>query len=545
MFLFRLRDGRRFVHTGDMRLSPQMLANPHMQRFQGAEALFLDTTYCNSRHTFPPQEESIEYVAATIGGLMEEGGGPRRTLYLISTYVIGKERVLLEVYRRTGLKLYMTQRKLGVVQCLNLQGVCIEDIFTSDPKETPIHVTAWNTLGDTWPFFRPNYKAMDEYRQELGYEQVVGFVPTGWAYEMKRAKFPVYRKEGRPCQIHLVPYSEHSSFNELQDFVKFLRPRQVIPTVGVSGEDGERRRAAMLEHFRNLVDGNAAKANFLSRWTKHGPAEETGGTSLLESSGSGPVPLDAEPRTAPDTEERDEEDRLAAPQCFSIPEDEDVPSGTSLEEPLKYLAPVPDQRGCLGGDASAGALPDLAAASNPVQRNGAVVLTAQGQEPNLERDEGSESAREKGGSLAQGLRSGMGDGEMREGGGEKGSVENCAMASLTQDSNLEQLLAVVGPEVLPDQARRLLRSAGGDVARALDMYYEGGVPGPAVGTQGTAGERGPQRLGSTGGKRRPCCASENPREKSKERRCGQRKRYVVLPAPNYCLFRWRHAPCGA
>lgn len=42
------------------------------------------------------QEESIEYVAATIHGMMEGPGGPRR-LYLISTYVIGKERVLLEV----------------------------------------------------------------------------------------------------------------------------------------------------------------------------------------------------------------------------------------------------------------------------------------------------------------------------------------------------------------------------------------------------------------------------------------------------------------
>jgi hypothetical protein len=60
--------------------------------------------------------------------------------------------------------------------------------------------------------------------------QVLGFVPTGWAYEMKRQKFPVYRKDGVACEIHLVPYSEHSSFNELLEFVKFLRPRQVRST---------------------------------------------------------------------------------------------------------------------------------------------------------------------------------------------------------------------------------------------------------------------------------------------------------------------------
>ena len=33
-FLFRLPDGRRFIHTGDMRFSPALLANPHLQQFR-------------------------------------------------------------------------------------------------------------------------------------------------------------------------------------------------------------------------------------------------------------------------------------------------------------------------------------------------------------------------------------------------------------------------------------------------------------------------------------------------------------------------------
>lgn len=54
-------------------------------------------------------------------------------------------------------------------------GVNLDDVFTANPKETPIHVTSWNTLGETWPYFRPNYKAMDEYRQDLGYDEVYAF----------------------------------------------------------------------------------------------------------------------------------------------------------------------------------------------------------------------------------------------------------------------------------------------------------------------------------------------------------------------------------
>ena len=55
--------------------------------------------------------------------------------------------------------------------------------------------------------------------------QVVGFVPTGWMYEMKRSMFPT-RSKG-PCTVHLVPYSEHSSYEELREYVRFLKPHQV------------------------------------------------------------------------------------------------------------------------------------------------------------------------------------------------------------------------------------------------------------------------------------------------------------------------------
>lgn len=61
----------------------------------------------------------------------------------------------------------------------------------------------------------------------LVFVQVVGFLPTGWMYEMKRKSFPV-REKGY-CFIHLVPYSEHSSYSELREYVQFLHPHKVCP----------------------------------------------------------------------------------------------------------------------------------------------------------------------------------------------------------------------------------------------------------------------------------------------------------------------------
>ena len=56
-----------------------------------------------SKGTAVVQEESVQYVASTVAKLVQDSqtSGKRR-LFLIQTYVIGKERVLLEVRSAPG-----------------------------------------------------------------------------------------------------------------------------------------------------------------------------------------------------------------------------------------------------------------------------------------------------------------------------------------------------------------------------------------------------------------------------------------------------------
>ena len=54
-FLFKLPDGRKYIHCGDMRFGEHLMGNEHLQRFVGADGVFLDTTYCKAKHQFPPQ----------------------------------------------------------------------------------------------------------------------------------------------------------------------------------------------------------------------------------------------------------------------------------------------------------------------------------------------------------------------------------------------------------------------------------------------------------------------------------------------------------
>lgn len=47
----------RYLHTGDCRYHAQQFqSNAHLQRCVGSlDALYLDTTYCNPKHSFPDQ----------------------------------------------------------------------------------------------------------------------------------------------------------------------------------------------------------------------------------------------------------------------------------------------------------------------------------------------------------------------------------------------------------------------------------------------------------------------------------------------------------
>eukprot|EP00796_Vickermania_ingenoplastis_P007366 gene7366-5182_t len=61
-----------------------------------------------------------------------------------------------------------------------------------------------------------------------GFDHVVGVEPTGWTKKFKRSS--VGEAGTRVC----VPYSEHCSFNEMVDFVRFINPRRIVPTVDVA-----------------------------------------------------------------------------------------------------------------------------------------------------------------------------------------------------------------------------------------------------------------------------------------------------------------------
>ncbi|KAK8991540.1 hypothetical protein V6N11_062548 [Hibiscus sabdariffa] len=225
MILFEPPNGKAVLHTGDFRYSEEM-AGMSLWNACPINTLILDTTYCNPQYDFPKQEAVIQFV---IEAIQAETFNPK-TLFLIGSYTIGKERLFLEVARVLRRKVYVAAAKLRILECL---GFSEEDTqwFTSNDQESQIHVVPMWTIAS----FKRLKHISNHYARR--FSLVVAFSPTGWSFGKGKKKSPGRRWQQGTIIRYEVPYSEHSSFSELREFVKLVSPENIIPSVNNDGPD--------------------------------------------------------------------------------------------------------------------------------------------------------------------------------------------------------------------------------------------------------------------------------------------------------------------
>ncbi|KAL6533846.1 hypothetical protein OROHE_013679 [Orobanche hederae] len=233
IILFEPANGKPVLHTGDFRFCEEMTKLSILQACS-VNTLILDTTYCNPQYDFPKQEAVIQFV---IEAIQAEAFNPK-TLFLIGSYTIGKERVFVEVAKALRKKVYVTTAKLRVLECLGLRQ---EDMqwFTLNEHESHIHVVPMWAIAS---FKRLNHMS----GQYMGrYSLIVAFSPTGWSFG-KGKKSTGRRWQKGTIIRYEVPYSEHSSFIELKEFVKYISPVNIIPSVSNHGPDSHNAMVSQL-----------------------------------------------------------------------------------------------------------------------------------------------------------------------------------------------------------------------------------------------------------------------------------------------------------
>ena len=295
LFLFLFENGRQVLHTGDFRWHSRLVTKSKVLRKLASCALprngassssvssgtpsvvinkslsvYLDTTYCAKAHVFPPQELTIGAVADCVKKeyrTAQQKG--KKVFFLFGSYQIGKEKIFMSAAKAIGQKVYVESNKMKTMKCYSDWEPADLSLLTTNKEETCIHVCSMGSL---------NFEALEDVQKEresvLNVDKVyvMAFQPTGWSFTRqtkgaKRATGSVKldtffteskvnklqneenvfqrtwngepllkeRKNGtRDISIVSTAYSEHSSFDELIDFVRVMKPAFVVPTVNTN-----------------------------------------------------------------------------------------------------------------------------------------------------------------------------------------------------------------------------------------------------------------------------------------------------------------------
>lgn len=219
---FRLQDGQCYLHTGDFRASRLMQSYPLLVNHR-VNVLYLDTTYCNPKYKFPSKEDVLNYVVRVTKNCLKK---QPKTLVVVGAYSIGKESVFLAISKALGVKIYANASRRRVLQSFDWPE--LSGNLCTQGNDTLLHVLPMSSL---------KFETLKDYLKPYGnqYAAVLAFRPTGWTYsETVGNQLDLIRPLSRGnITIYGVPYSEHSSFTELREFVQFLRPDKIIPTVNV------------------------------------------------------------------------------------------------------------------------------------------------------------------------------------------------------------------------------------------------------------------------------------------------------------------------
>ncbi|XP_058090887.1 uncharacterized protein LOC131237218 [Magnolia sinica] len=240
MYLFR-GDFGCMLYTGDFRWETAndraLLGKSMLLGALGGDEvdfLYIDNTYCNPSFSFPPREVAAQQVIDVIASHPDHD-------IVIAIDTLGKEDLLLHISRTFRTKIWVWPERLQIMHLLGFS-----NIFTTKTSLTRIRAV-------------PRYSLTIENLEALNtIHPTIGIMPSGLPSAMK----PIHRKDasvgsspslqhsskvsrngtdGKPISrksfhscIYSIPYSDHSCFNEIQEFVKLIKPSNITGIVSSS-----------------------------------------------------------------------------------------------------------------------------------------------------------------------------------------------------------------------------------------------------------------------------------------------------------------------
>ncbi|NXT64936.1 DCR1B exonuclease, partial [Chaetops frenatus] len=193
MFLFEGAFGT-ILYTGDFRYTSAMQGEPALSG-RHIDRLYLDNTHCHPQRALPSRALATRQAAHLIRA------HPQHHV-VIGVYTLGKETLLVDLALEFSTWVVVSPWRLEQMRLLELP-----DVFTAEEgagwiRAVDVAEIRWDTLV-SWNRLHPT----------------IAIIPTGRPVKVTHPN------------IHLIPYSDHSSFAELCEFVKWLKPCSIMPIV--------------------------------------------------------------------------------------------------------------------------------------------------------------------------------------------------------------------------------------------------------------------------------------------------------------------------
>lgn len=200
MFFFEGYFGK-ILYTGDIRFDSEMKDDPLMGNLLHADTLYLDNTYNSPKCVFPSREESFKQ-------MMEIIQSHEDFHIKIGLRNLGKEDLLLKIAVDLNEWIKVPSSFFQLAELLDLP-----DVFITGETDARIEVV---------PFYSISNKNIERWNKEC---PTIALLPTSLYTGLEMS--PFCNQEN----VYIVPYSDHSSFDELIEFVKLIKPGCIYPIV--------------------------------------------------------------------------------------------------------------------------------------------------------------------------------------------------------------------------------------------------------------------------------------------------------------------------
>lgn len=234
------------LHTGDFRANKQLVSELNALNVN-LQTLYLDTTYLDPGRKFPNQPQVNKVCSELCVKLQQRQGRydfftkknmNRRIMVMVGTYTIGKERIAVSIAKALKTKIWVNSYKRFILEAVNDPEI-LSFLGTSEDE---CQVTLC-PMGDiTLPKLKAKWASLHK-----TYTDLIGFAPTGWTWSRNStAEFTLETllnknaysaNEDGSVRVYRVPYSEHSSYAELEEFCAKIPCSNIVATVPTKNYD--------------------------------------------------------------------------------------------------------------------------------------------------------------------------------------------------------------------------------------------------------------------------------------------------------------------